>query len=76
MQERMEMMRDPSKIGDRMTDIVRVLSAEGFKVPPELTLFFRNVVYLGDAIQRHAPDMDFFTEVAPIVTSVLAQVNE
>jgi ubiquinone biosynthesis protein len=73
-QERIAMLKDPSKIGDRLTEIVRVLSAEGFKVPPELTLFFRNIVYLGDAIQRHAPDMDLFTEIGPIVTEVLAKI--
>jgi ubiquinone biosynthesis protein len=75
MEERIAMMHDPSLIGDRLTDVVRVLSAEGFKVPPELTLFFRNIVYLGDAIQRHAPDIDLFTEIGPIVTEVLAKAG-
>ena len=70
-EERMAMLRDPSLIGDRLTVLVRTLGAAGFKVPPELTLFFRNVVYLGDAIQRHAPDMDFFAEIGPIVTDAL-----
>ncbi|HZN13120.1 MAG TPA: AarF/UbiB family protein [Acidimicrobiales bacterium] len=73
--ERMAMLNDPSLIGDRMTDLVRNLSAAGFKVPPELTLFFRNVVYLGDAIQRHAPEMDLITEIGGIVTEVLATLD-
>jgi predicted unusual protein kinase regulating ubiquinone biosynthesis (AarF/ABC1/UbiB family) len=76
MEERMAMLQDPALLGDRLNDIVRVLSSAGFKLPPELTLFFRNVVYLGDAIQRHTPDLDFFSEVAPLVTSVLNQVEQ
>jgi ubiquinone biosynthesis protein len=74
-EERMAMLHDPSLIGDRLTDLIRALSAAGFKVPPELTLFFRNVVYLGDAIQRHAPDMDLFTEVGDIVMGVLGKLD-
>ncbi len=74
-EERMAMLRDPSLIGDRLSVLVRILSAEGFKVPPELTLFFRNVVYLGDAIQRHAPDVDLFTEVGAIVMDVLGNLE-
>jgi ubiquinone biosynthesis protein len=76
MEERMAMLQDPALLGDRLNEIVRVLSSAGFKLPPELTLFFRNVVYLGDAIQRHTPDLDFFSEVAPLVTSVLNQVEQ
>jgi ubiquinone biosynthesis protein len=74
-EERMAMLNDPSLIGDRLTDLVRTLSGAGFKVPPELTLFFRNVVYLGDAIQRHAPDMDLFIEIGTIVADVLATLD-
>jgi ubiquinone biosynthesis protein len=74
-EERMAMLHDPALVGDRLTELVRILSAEGFKLPPELTLFFRNVVYLGDAIQRHAPDMDLFTEVGGIVMDVLGKLE-
>jgi hypothetical protein len=76
MEERLAIMQDPSLIADRLSELVRVLSAAGFRLPPELTLFLRNVVYLGDAIQRHAPDMDLFTELGAIVSEVLAKVRD
>jgi ubiquinone biosynthesis protein len=75
MEERLAMLHDPTLMADRLTDVVRVLSAEGFRVPPEITLFFRNIVYLGDAIQRYAPDLDLFTEIGPIVTDVLMRAT-
>jgi ubiquinone biosynthesis protein len=76
MEERLAIMQDPSLIADRLAELVRILSAAGFRLPPELTLFLRNVVYLGDAIQRHAPDMDLFTELGAIVSEVLAKVRD
>lgn len=74
-EERIAMLHDPALLGDRLTELVRVLSAQGFKLPPELTLFFRNVVYLGDALQRYAPDLELFSEVGPIIAEVLAKGN-
>lgn len=75
MEERLAFMQDPALFADRLAELVRVLSAAGFKLPPELTLFLRNIVYLGDAIQRHAPEMDWFTELGPIVSEVLTKVE-
>jgi ubiquinone biosynthesis protein len=59
---------------ERFSLIVRALSASGFRVPPELTLFAKNLVYLGDAIQRHAPELDLEAELGDTVLSILARV--
>lgn len=57
---------------DRVTQVVRALSAAGFRVPPELTLFAKNLVYLSDAIGRHAPDLDLPTELFGALSTVLS----
>jgi ubiquinone biosynthesis protein len=59
---------------ERFTGIVRALSAAQFRVPPELTLFAKNLVYLGDAIQRHAPELDLEAELGETVTNILRRV--
>ncbi|HVM08534.1 MAG TPA: AarF/UbiB family protein [Acidimicrobiales bacterium] len=74
MEQRMALFEsgDERVIEERMTSIVRALTAAGFQVPPELTLFAKNLVYLSDAIQRHAPDMDVVSEIGNTVSAVLA----
>ncbi len=52
---------------ERFTGIVRALGASQFRIPPELTLFAKNLVYLGDAIQRHAPELDLEGELGETV---------
>lgn len=59
---------------ERFTSIVRALGAAQFRVPPELTLFAKNLVYLGDAIQRHAPELDLEAELGETVTAILQRV--
>jgi len=61
---------------ERFTGIVRALAAAQFRIPPELTLFAKNLVYLGDAIQRHAPELDLEAELGGTVTSILRRVVE
>ena len=60
---------------ERFSGIVRALSASGFRVPPELTLFAKNLVYLGDAIQRHAPELDLEAELGDTVISILTRLS-
>jgi ubiquinone biosynthesis protein len=59
---------------ERFSGIVRALSSSGFRVPPELTLFAKNLVYLGDAIQRHAPELDLEAELGSTVVSILTRL--
>jgi ubiquinone biosynthesis protein len=59
---------------ERFSGIVRALGASGFRVPPELMLFVKNVVYLGDALQRHAPELDLEAELGDTVMSILRRV--
>jgi ubiquinone biosynthesis protein len=59
---------------ERFSGIVRALGASQFRIPPELTLFAKNLVYLGDAIQRHAPELDLEAELGDTVTNILRRV--
>ncbi|HVF32747.1 MAG TPA: AarF/ABC1/UbiB kinase family protein [Acidimicrobiales bacterium] len=59
---------------ERFSGIVRALGASQFRIPPELTLFAKNLVYLGDAIQRHAPELDLEAELGGTVTTILQRV--
>jgi ubiquinone biosynthesis protein len=73
--ERMEIMRDRdamrAAMGDRIAVILRALAAQGFRLPPELALFAKNIVYLTDAVQRHAPpDFDLVPEVTAVIDEV------
>lgn len=61
---------------ERFAGIVRALSASGFRVPPELTLFAKNLVYLGDAIHRHAPDLVLETELGGTVAAILRRLAQ
>lgn len=56
---------------ERFTGIVRALAASQFRIPPELTLFAKNLVYLGDAISRHAPEIDLEAELGSTVVTIL-----
>jgi ubiquinone biosynthesis protein len=77
-EQRQEMMAGPGGrevMQERFSGIVRALGASGFRVPPELTLFAKNLVYLGDAIQRHAPELDLEAELGDMVVSILSRVS-
>jgi ubiquinone biosynthesis protein len=77
-EQRHAVRRGPSgreEMQERFSGIVRALSASGFRIPPELTLFAKNLVYLGDAIQRHAPELDLETELGGTVTSILRRLS-
>ena len=70
--ERRAFLHDPSLMEDRLGQIVRALHASGFRVPPELTLFVKNALYLNDAVVRHAPDFDVVGETMALLPRMLA----
>jgi ubiquinone biosynthesis protein len=72
MDERRAFVADPSLMEDRLGQIIGALHASGFRVPPELTLFVKNALYLNDALMRHAPDFDVVGEVMGLLPKLLA----
>jgi ubiquinone biosynthesis protein len=67
---------DRDAMGERVTTVVRALSASGFSVPPELTLFAKNLVYLGHAVNRHAPSFDLLNELGSAVTQLMTKLPD
>lgn len=71
MDERRAFIADPSLMEDRLAQIIRALQTSGFRVPPELTLFAKNSLYLNDAMMRHAPDFDIVGEMMTMLPRLL-----
>lgn len=57
-------MADRRLLEARVTLVIGALSRAGFRITPELSLFAKNILYLGDAAARHAPDMAIVEEAA------------
>lgn len=74
-EEREQMMTDRDFLEQRVRMLLRAVSAAGFKAPPQLTLFFKNILYLGDAVARHAPDMDVIAETSAAVLRVASRLG-
>ncbi len=49
-------------------ETIKALLAYGAKIPKELMLFVKNMVFLDGAISTLAPDLDIFAEIAHIAT--------
>ncbi|WP_241004419.1 AarF/ABC1/UbiB kinase family protein [Conexibacter sp. SYSU D00693] len=60
------------RLGDTLGRLLRVLAANGFTMPKELVLFFKNLLYLSAFAASVAPEADLFAEV----TGVLGRIGE
>lgn len=56
------------KLGQALGSIIRVLARNGFKLPKELILFFKNLLYLNGFAAALAPDTNLFTQIEPVFT--------
>lgn len=53
------------KLGTALGAIIRVLASNGFTLPKELVLFFKNLLYLNGFAATLAPDTNLFDQIAP-----------
>jgi ubiquinone biosynthesis protein len=56
------------RLGQALGAIIRVLASNGFTLPKELVLFFKNLLYLNGFATALAPDTDLFTQIQPVFT--------
>jgi len=49
-----------------MADVMRVLVAHGFRLPKELVLFFKNLLYLNGLAATLAPELNLLGEIDPV----------
>jgi len=57
---------DPDEMIKEVQKIVKLLLGYGARMPKELMLYVKNLVFLDGAIARLAPDLDIFAEITQI----------
>ncbi len=55
------------QVGDTLSTVLRLLSESRFRLPKELVLFFKNVLYLTSFTASIAPDADLLAQIGPIL---------
>lgn len=58
----------PDQLTEELQRIVRALLGYGARMPKELMLFVKNMVFLDGAIATLAPDLDLFAEITHVAT--------
>jgi ubiquinone biosynthesis protein len=53
------------KLGQALATIIRLVASNGFSLPKELVLFFKNLLYLNGFAAAFAPGTDLFTQIEP-----------
>jgi len=56
--------------------IIRTLATNGFRLPKELVLFFKNLLYLNGFASTLAPDTNLLGEIEPIFTYFVSRYPE
>jgi ubiquinone biosynthesis protein len=64
------------RVGATLSRVMRILSASGFRLPKELVLFFKNLLYLTGFTAAVAPDADLLSQVAPILTHFMSKYGD
>jgi len=57
---------DPAEMIKEVQKIVKLLLGYGARMPKELMLYVKNLIFLDSAISRLAPDLDLFAEITQI----------
>jgi len=61
------------KLGQALGTIIRVLAQNGFQLPKELVLFFKNLLYLNGFAATLAPDTNLFDQIEPAFTYFISR---
>src|SRR5947209_2863663 len=64
------------QIVEGMGKVMRILVAHGFRLPKELVLFFKNLLYLNGLAATLAPDPNLPGDVAPLVQYLDAPIEQ
>jgi len=64
------------QIVEGMGQVMRILVAHGFRLPKELVLFFKNLLYLNGLSATLAPDLNLLGEVDPIFQYFAAKYEQ
>ncbi len=64
------------QLGDTLSVVLRLLSESRFRLPKELVLFFKNMLYLVSFTASIAPDADLMSQIAPILAHFMAKYGD
>ncbi len=64
------------QVGDTVSTVLRLLAASRFRLPKELVLFFKNVLYLTSFTASIAPDADLLAQIEPILSHFMQKYVE
>ena len=65
-----------TQIVEGMGAVMRILVAHGFRLPKELVLFFKNLLYLNGLAATLAPDLNLLGEIDPIFQYFAAKYEQ
>lgn len=64
------------ELGETVARVLRILSANRFRLPKELVLFFKNLLYLSGFTASVAPDADLLGEIEPVLSHFMAKYGD
>jgi ubiquinone biosynthesis protein len=64
------------QVGETLSSVLRLLASSRFRVPKELVLFFKNVLYLTSFAASIAPDADLLSQIQPILAHFMAKYGD
>jgi ubiquinone biosynthesis protein len=64
------------QLGETLSAIMRILSSHRFRLPKDLVLFFKNLLYLSGFTASVAPDADLLSQIEPIMAHFMARYGD
>ncbi len=64
------------RVGDTLSTVMRMLSSSRFRLPKELVLFFKNLLYLTSFTAAIAPDADLLSQVGPVLAHFMSKYGD
>jgi ubiquinone biosynthesis protein len=61
------------RLGENLSRVLRILSASRFRLPKELVLFFKNVLYLSGFAASVGPDVDLLAQIEPTLSHFMSK---
>ncbi|NNN20281.1 MAG: AarF/ABC1/UbiB kinase family protein [Acidimicrobiaceae bacterium] len=58
----------PEELSAQVREITKALLGYGAKMPKELMLFIKNMLFLDSSMPKYAPDVDIFAEITSLAT--------
>jgi ubiquinone biosynthesis protein len=64
------------QVGETLSSVLRLLTESRFRLPKELVLFFKNVLYLTSFTAAIAPDADLLSQIEPILAHFMTKYGD